>query len=59
VVDHGPGRGSINYIHGMTDWSVTATLMRDNQPVVTVVHLPLTATTRRGHTFSEARGVFS
>ncbi len=33
--------GNINHIHGMTEWSVTATLVRDNQPVLTVVHLPL------------------
>ncbi|WP_405166223.1 3'(2'),5'-bisphosphate nucleotidase CysQ [Nocardia sp. NBC_01499] len=33
--------GNINYIHGMTDWAVTATLVRDNQAVLTVVHLPL------------------
>jgi myo-inositol-1(or 4)-monophosphatase len=33
--------GNINYIHGMTAWAVTATLVRDNVPVLTVVHLPL------------------
>ena len=37
-----PVEGNINHLHGMTDWGVTATLVRDNQPVLTVVHLPLT-----------------
>lgn len=36
-----PVEGNINHIHGMTDWSVTATLVRDNVPVLTVVYLPL------------------
>ncbi|AUX42628.1 inositol phosphatase [Sorangium cellulosum] len=43
--------GNINHIHGMTDWCVTATLVRDNDPVLTVVHLPLsgdTYTARKG-----------
>ncbi len=37
-----PVEGNVNHIHGMTDWGVTATLVRDNQPVLTVVYLPLT-----------------
>ncbi|MFD7311065.1 inositol monophosphatase family protein [Promicromonospora sp. NPDC059942] len=37
-----PVEGNINHIHGMADWGVTATLVRDNVPAVTVVHLPLT-----------------
>lgn len=40
VVD--PAEGNINHVHGMSDWAVTATLVRDNEPVLTVVHLPLT-----------------
>ncbi|GAA5701540.1 3'(2'),5'-bisphosphate nucleotidase CysQ [Streptomyces avermitilis] len=40
VVD--PAEGNINHVHGMPDWAVTATLVRDNEPVLTVVHLPLT-----------------
>ncbi|MEU7044824.1 inositol monophosphatase family protein [Streptomyces varsoviensis] len=40
VVD--PAEGNINHVHGMPDWAVTATLVRDNQPVLTVVHAPLT-----------------
>ncbi|MEU6171941.1 inositol monophosphatase family protein [Streptantibioticus parmotrematis] len=43
VVD--PAEGNINHVHGMTDWAVTATLVRDNKPVLTVVHLPLTGET--------------
>lgn len=43
VVD--PAEGNINHVHGMDDWSVTATLVRDNQPALTVVHLPLTGDT--------------
>lgn len=42
-----PAEGNINHVHGMPDWAVTATLVRDNQPVLTVVHLPLT-----GHTYT-------
>ena len=40
-----PAEGNINHIHGLPDWGVTVTLVRDNEPVLTVVHLPLTATT--------------
>ncbi|WP_437999409.1 inositol monophosphatase family protein [Sorangium sp. So ce185] len=43
--------GNINHVHGMTDWCVTATLVRDNEPVLTAVHLPLrdeTYTARKG-----------
>ncbi|MEU6483304.1 inositol monophosphatase family protein [Streptomyces sp. NPDC046887] len=43
VVD--PAEGNINHVHGMDDWAVTATLVRDNRPVLTVVHLPLTGDT--------------
>ncbi|MFH7594747.1 inositol monophosphatase [Streptomyces racemochromogenes] len=43
VVD--PAEGNINHVHGLEDWAVTATLVRDNQPVLTVVHLPLTGDT--------------
>ena len=37
-----PVEGNINHVQGMTDWCVTATLIRDNVPVLTVIHLPLT-----------------
>lgn len=43
--------GNINHVHGMSDWCITATLVRDNDPVLTVVHLPLsgdTYTARKG-----------
>jgi myo-inositol-1(or 4)-monophosphatase len=40
IVD--PAEGNINHVHGMPEWAVTATLMRNNRPVLTVVHLPLT-----------------
>ncbi|MDQ0791245.1 myo-inositol-1(or 4)-monophosphatase [Streptomyces sp. B3I8] len=43
IVD--PAEGNINHVHGMPEWAVTATLMRDNRPVLTVVHLPLTGDT--------------
>ena len=39
VVD--PAEGNVNHVHGMPEWGVTATLVRDNEPVLTVVHLPL------------------
>lgn len=50
-----PVEGNINHVHGMRDWGVTATLVRDNRPVVTAVHLPLT-----GNTYSavQAGGAF-
>lgn len=50
VVD--PVEGAINHIHGLTEWCVTATLIRDNQIVLAVVYLPLsgdTYTALRGH----------
>lgn len=43
VVD--PAEGNINHIHGIGEWAVTATLVRDNAPVLAVVHLPLTGDT--------------
>jgi myo-inositol-1(or 4)-monophosphatase len=46
-----PVEGNINYLHGMTDWAVSATLIRDNEPVLTVVHMPLT-----GDTYTAVRG---
>ncbi|OQR64591.1 3'(2'),5'-bisphosphate nucleotidase CysQ [Streptomyces maremycinicus] len=53
VVD--PAEGNINHVHGMSDWAVTATLVRDNQPVLTVVHLPLTGDTYTAVAGSGAR----
>ncbi|MEU8702940.1 inositol monophosphatase family protein [Streptomyces sp. NPDC048680] len=43
VVD--PAEGNINHVHALPEWAVTATLVRDNRPVLTVVHLPLTGDT--------------
>ncbi|MFB7719988.1 inositol monophosphatase family protein [Nocardia sp. NPDC056100] len=43
VVD--PVEGNVNHLHGLSEWAVTATLVRDNQPVLTAVHLPLTGET--------------
>ncbi|MDF5753574.1 inositol monophosphatase family protein [Spongiactinospora sp. TRM90649] len=43
-----PIEGNINHVHGMPEWGVTATLVRDNVPIVTVVHLPLTGETYTG-----------
>lgn len=37
-----PVEGNVNHVHGMSDWAVSATLVRDNTPVLTAVHLPLT-----------------
>jgi myo-inositol-1(or 4)-monophosphatase len=46
-----PVEGNVNHIHGLSDWGVTATLVRGNQPVLTVVYLPLT-----DDTYSALRG---
>lgn len=43
VVD--PAEGNVNHLRALPEWAVTATLVRDNQPVLTVVHLPLTGET--------------
>jgi myo-inositol-1(or 4)-monophosphatase len=43
IVD--PVEGAINHLHGLPEWGVTATLVRDNVPVLTAVHLPLAAQT--------------
>lgn len=49
VID--PVEGAINHVHGLPDWGVTATLVRDNVPVLAVVHLPLS-----GDTYTALRG---
>ncbi|WP_033289393.1 inositol monophosphatase family protein [Amycolatopsis jejuensis] len=46
-----PVEGNINHIHGLPGWAVSATLVRDNQPVLTAVHVPLT-----GETYTAVRG---
>lgn len=43
--------GNVNHVHGMAEWAVTATLIRDNEPVLTAMHQPvgdLTYTARKG-----------
>ena len=37
--------GNVNHVHGLRDWGVTVTLVRDRQPVAAVVHQPLEALT--------------
>ncbi len=32
--------GAVNYVHGLPEWAVTVTLLRDGQPVLTVVRQP-------------------
>jgi myo-inositol-1(or 4)-monophosphatase len=39
VVD--PVEGAVNYIHGMPEWCVTVTLVRDGRPVLAVVRQPV------------------
>lgn len=46
-----PVEGNINHAHGMDDWMVTATLIRDNEPVLTAVHEPV-----RRRTYTAVRG---
>ena len=43
--------GNVNHIHGGANWGVTATLVRDDVPVVTAVFLP-----DLGQTFTAVRG---
>jgi myo-inositol-1(or 4)-monophosphatase len=43
VVD--PAEGNVNHLRGLSDWAVTATLVRDNRPVLTAVHRPSTGDT--------------
>ncbi|MFF0587315.1 inositol monophosphatase family protein [Streptomyces sp. NPDC003781] len=40
-----PAEGNVNHLHGLPEWAVTATLVRENRPVLTAVHLPLTGET--------------
>ena len=47
--------GNINHVHGLPDWGVTATLIRDNQPVLTAVQMPLAA---RSYWATRGQGAF-
>ncbi|UXH79077.1 inositol monophosphatase family protein [Roseateles amylovorans] len=37
--------GNVNHVHGLRDWGVSLTLMREQRPVAAVVHQPLEALT--------------
>jgi myo-inositol-1(or 4)-monophosphatase len=50
-----PAEGNVNHIHGMADWAVTATLVRDNKPVLTAVYLPVADTI---YTAVQGRGAY-
>lgn len=40
-----PAEGNVNHLHGRPGWAVTATLVRNGEPVLTVVSVPLTGDT--------------
>ncbi|MGN8000827.1 inositol monophosphatase family protein [Sphingomonas sp. 22176] len=46
-----PAEGNVNHLHGRPGWAVTATLVRDGEPVLTVISVPLT-----GETYSAITG---
>jgi myo-inositol-1(or 4)-monophosphatase len=50
-----PAEGNVNHIHGLPSWGVTATLVRDDVPHLTVVHLPVSGDT---YTAIRGRGAF-
>ncbi|RZL28975.1 MAG: 3'(2'),5'-bisphosphate nucleotidase CysQ [Sphingomonas sp.] len=50
-----PAEGNVNHLHGRPGWGVTATLVRDGEPVLTVVAIPLTGDT---YTALAGRGAF-
>lgn len=50
-----PAEGNVNHLHGRTGWAVTATLVRDGEPVLTVIAVPLTGAT---YTALSGRGAF-
>jgi len=50
-----PAEGNVNHLHGRPGWAVTATLVRDGEPVLTVVTVPLTGDT---YTARVGRGAF-
>lgn len=58
IVD--PAEGNINHVQGLTEWGVSATLIRDNVPVLTAVYEPIadrTFTALRGAGVAFANGV--
>jgi myo-inositol-1(or 4)-monophosphatase len=40
-----PAEGNVNHLHGRSGWGVTATLVRDGEPVLTVINIPLAGDT--------------
>lgn len=36
-----PVEGNVNHVHGLTEWGISATLIRDNRPALTAVFEPL------------------
>ncbi len=36
-----PVEGNVNHVHGQVEWGISATLVRDNQPVLTAVYEPV------------------
>ena len=50
-----PAEGNVNHLHGRHGWGVTATLVRDGEPVLTVVNIPLNGET---YTAVAGRGAF-
>jgi myo-inositol-1(or 4)-monophosphatase len=55
-----PVEGNVNHVHGLAEWGVSATLVRDNVPVVTAIFEPLADrlyTAVRGSGLAYANGV--
>lgn len=50
-----PVEGNVNHVHGGAAWGVTATLVRDGEPVLAVVHEPLSG---RLHTAISGGGAY-
>lgn len=46
-----PAEGNVNHVHGRPQWGVSATLVRDGEPALTVVRLPMT-----NETFTATQG---
>ncbi|MBS1020241.1 MULTISPECIES: inositol monophosphatase family protein [Gluconobacter] len=46
-----PVEGNVNHLHGRDGWGVTATLVRDGEPWLTVIHEPL-----KGETYTAIAG---
>ena len=50
-----PAEGNVNHVHGRAGWGVTATLVRDGEPMLTAIAIPLTGET---YTAFVGRGAF-